>query len=81
MAELRDVMVRMPEGMLQKIDRIAASEKQSRSEFMCDAVDVYIAGCCPGTALEDMKRGYEEMADINLSLAEEGLRAEMAGRD
>jgi CopG family transcriptional regulator/antitoxin EndoAI len=31
--------------------------------------------------VESMKKGYQEMASINLTLAEEGLYADMAGQE
>ena len=40
---------------------------------MREAMDAYLSGRRHQALLESMKRGYEEMAAINLSLAEEGL--------
>ena len=73
MDEIKRIMVSVPEQMLADIDRFAASGRQSRSEFVREAMDAYLSGRRHQALLESMKRGYEEMAAINLSLAEDGL--------
>ena len=81
MAGLKQIMIHVPEKMLADIDAFAANDNRSRDEFFCAALDVYIEGCKHRAMLEGMKRGYEEMAAINLSLAEEGLRSEFTGQN
>ncbi|MGL6016839.1 MAG: CopG family ribbon-helix-helix protein [Selenomonadaceae bacterium] len=80
MTELKRVMISIPDEMLEEIDSFAATEKLSRSQFFRDAMGNYIEDCKHRAFVENMKKGYEEMAVINLTLAEEGLFAEMAGR-
>lgn len=80
MMELKQVMIRIPEKMLEDIDTFAASDNRSRDELVCEAMDTYIEDCKHRAMVEGMKRGYEEMAAINLSLAEEGLLSEMNGQ-
>lgn len=81
MTELKRIMISIPERMLEEIDSFAATEKLSRSQFVRDAMGNYIEDCKHRAFIENMKRGYEEMAAINLTLAEEGLFAEMAGHE
>ena len=73
MGELRQLTICLPEGMLEKIDRLAARQQYSRSELVYEAMDAYITRYEHEMMLECMRRGYQEMAPINLSLAEEGL--------
>ncbi len=73
MGEQRQLVICVPEGMLEKIDMLAARQRHSRSELVYEAMDAYITRYEHEAMLECMRRGYEEMAPINLSLAEEGL--------
>jgi len=81
LTELRRVMISIPDQMLEEIDSFAATEKLSRSQFFRDAMGNYIENCKHQAFVESMRKGYEEMAVINLTLAEEGLYEEMTGRE
>jgi CopG family transcriptional regulator/antitoxin EndoAI len=81
MAELRRIMISIPDNMLEQIDTIASIEKLSRSQFVRDAMGIYIEDHRHRAFVESMKKGYQEMASINLTLAEEGLYADMAGQE
>jgi CopG family transcriptional regulator/antitoxin EndoAI len=69
-------MISIPNTLLQEIDTIAALEKMTRSQFMRDATRLFIEDRRKKAALENMRKGYQEMAAINLALAEEGLFAD-----
>ncbi len=71
MMELKRVTVSVPEGVLAEIDTFAAKQHWSRDEFFCEAAGAYLESCRHRERVEYMKRGYEEMAAINLSLAED----------
>ena len=73
------IMVSFPEQTLADIDMFAAQGKQSRNDFVREAIDAYLTGCRHEELVESMKRGYEEMASINLSLAEENLWQDWSG--
>ncbi len=73
MADDKRIMVTLPASLVSEIDGIAESTKANRSQFLREAAQRY---------LEDLKReqlrqrlieGYQEMAQLNLTLAEEGL--------
>lgn len=81
MSELRRVMISVPNQMLEEIDSFAATEKLSRSQFVRDAMGSHIENCKHQALIESMRKGYEEMAGINLALAEEGLYSETVGRE
>jgi len=72
-AELRRIMISIPNALLQEIDGIIAMDKLSRSQFVRDAMRLYIEERKRKAVRDMMKKGYQEMAVINLTLAEEGL--------
>lgn len=76
MAELKRIMISIPNSLLQEVDGIVAMDKLSRSQFIRDAMRLYIEDRKRKAVREKMKRGYQEMAVINLSLAEEGAVAD-----
>lgn len=76
MAELKRVMISVPGSLLEEVDNIAVLTKQSRSQLIREAVRGYVAQRKRKAMIASMKRGYQEMAEINLALAEEGLYAD-----
>jgi CopG family transcriptional regulator/antitoxin EndoAI len=66
-------MISIPNTLLQEIDGIIAMDKLSRSQFVRDAMRLYIEERKRKAVRDMMKKGYQEMAVINLALAEEGL--------
>lgn len=76
MAELKRIMISIPNSLLKEIDGIVAMEKLSRSQFVRNAMCLYIEDRKRNAIIESMRKGYQEMAAINLSLAEEGLYAD-----
>ncbi|SDF12016.1 CopG family ribbon-helix-helix protein [Sporomusa acidovorans] len=77
MAELRRIMISIPNALLQEVDGIIAMDKLSRSQFVRDAMRLYIEDRKRKAVRDMMKKGYQEMAVINLTLAEEGLLADV----
>ncbi len=73
MAELRRIMISIPNSLLQEVDGIIAMEKLSRSQFVRDAMRLYIEDRKRKAVRDLMRKGYQEMGMINLTLAEEGL--------
>lgn len=76
MAELKRIMISIPNSLLQEIDGIIAMEKLSRSQFVREAMRIYIEERKRKAVRDMMRKGYQEMAVINLTLAEEGLTAD-----
>ena len=76
MPELKRIMVSLPESIVAEIDGIVSIEKVNRSELIREVILLYIAERKRQTLREQMKRGYVEMAQINLNLAIEGVTAE-----
>lgn len=76
MAQVKRVMISLPEYLLSEIDCIAAAENLNRSEFVREAMLLYIKERKRRLLREQMKKGYIEMAKINLALAIEQHRLE-----
>lgn len=76
-AELRRIMISIPNALLQEVDGIIAMDKLSRSQFVREAMRLYIEERKRKAVRDMMKKGYQEMAVINLTLAEEGLLADV----
>lgn len=76
MPRVKRIMISLPESLLDEVDDFAELEQRNRSEFIREAMKLYIAERRRRTLREQMKNGYQEMARINLSLAEENYDAE-----
>ncbi len=77
MAELKRIMISIPNSLLQEVDGFIAMEKLSRSQFVREAMRLYIEERKRKAVRDLMRKGYQEMAVINLALAEEGLSADV----
>ncbi len=76
MAESKKIMISLPNSLLEQVDLIAAMEKKNRSQFIREAMKLYIKEREKRQIREKMKKGYLEMAKLNLSLAEVGLESD-----
>lgn len=77
MGENKRILVSLPESLLNEVDLFAAMEKRNRSEFIREAMILYIKELKKMQIREKMKKGYLEMAAINQEFAELGLAAEV----
>lgn len=73
---MRRIVVSLPDSLLAEVDGIVAAENSSRSELVREAMRLYIAERKRRRLREQMKKGYLEMAKINLALAVEQHRLE-----
>lgn len=73
MAELKKILVSLPDSLLREVDEIVSIEKKNRSEFIREAMKLYIRERHRLEIREKMKKGYEEMARINRELTEIGF--------
>ncbi len=71
MDNLKRVMVSLPESLLDEVDWLVQQESWNRSQFIREAMKLYLADLRRRELREEMKRGYEEMADFNLQVAHE----------
>jgi len=75
-AECKRIVVSLPDSLLKEIDNAVCLEQCNRSEFVRKAMKFYIREIKRINFIENMKKGYQEMTEINLALAEIGLTAE-----
>lgn len=76
MPATKRIMISLPESLLEEVDWIVSLEKRNRSEFIREAMKMYLAERKRRALREQMKRGYLEMAQINLGLAAENFNLE-----
>lgn len=74
MATNKKIVVSLPETLLEEFDElIECKANKNRSEFIREAVILYIKERKRKAMIELMKNGYEEMGAINSELAECGI--------
>ncbi len=71
MSQVKRIMISLPDSLLEEVDGIVAAEQLNRSQFIREAMKRYIAERKRRLLREQMKIGYMEMAQINLSLVME----------
>ncbi|HSH34796.1 CopG family transcriptional regulator [Schnuerera sp.] len=77
MAETKRIMVSLPNSLLKEVDFIVSMEKKNRSEFVKEAMKLYIREKRRVEVSQRLKDGYVEMSKINLALAEIGFEQDM----
>lgn len=77
MGNLKRVMISLPNSLLQEVDVIVQQENGNRSQFIREAMQLYIAERQKKEIREKMKQGYIDMAEINLELANSGFAADL----
>lgn len=78
MAANKKILVSVPEGLLDELDRISRQQNKNRSQLMRSALKQYILQQHKIEMRERLIAGYQEMAEINLEWAELALPAENA---
>lgn len=68
-----EISVTLPDLLVEEMDSLASSLNRSRSEFISLAVKKYIEETRKIELKEQMKKGYLEMGEINLELAQDSL--------
>ncbi|MEW5785439.1 MAG: ribbon-helix-helix protein, CopG family [Bacillota bacterium] len=76
MAETKRIMISLPHNLLTEVDGIVAVEKRTRSEFIREAMKLYLQERKKRQIRERMQKGYLEMAKLNLTLSKEAIYAE-----
>lgn len=71
-----EVLIRLPQQFVKELDGYAELEKVNRSEFIYRATKMYLRERKKRQIRESMRRGYMEMAKINLAIASEAMQAE-----
>jgi CopG family transcriptional regulator/antitoxin EndoAI len=76
LARTKRIMISLPHNLLQEVDGVVEMEKRTRSEFIREAMRLYLQERKKKQIREQMQEGYMEMARLNLALANEAISAE-----
>lgn len=76
MAAAKKVELELPESLLIEVDSIAKKDNISRNELLEHAMRFYIEEREKRALRSEMIKGYQEMAELNLKIAEEFFCAE-----
>lgn len=72
----QEILVSLPQSLLLEIDGFVKREKVDRDELIYQATKKFLSERKKMHVIESMRRGYMEMAKINLSIASEAFHAE-----
>jgi CopG family transcriptional regulator/antitoxin EndoAI len=72
LAQTKRIMISVPNKLLEEVDQVVQESNGNRSQFIREAVHWYILHKKRAVLREQLKNGYQNMAAINLLLAEEG---------
>jgi CopG family transcriptional regulator/antitoxin EndoAI len=79
MSENKKIVVSLPESLLEEFEEVLdCKSTKSRNVFIREAVISYIKERKKANMRELMKKGYEEMADLNSEIAEYGISCDCA---
>lgn len=70
------IVVTIPHNLLQEVDGVVERERLNRSQFIREAMKLYLKERKRRLIRESMQKGYMEMANINLNIASEAFVAE-----
>mgnify|MGYP000080404083 CR=1 FL=1 len=76
MAAVKKVLITLPESLLHEVDSLASMDNITRSECVREAMRYYLAERKKAEIRESLIRGYQEMAALNLVVAEEFTAAD-----
>lgn len=76
MGQNRKILISIPDNLLEELDNMVSNEKTNRSMLIREAMNLYIKEKHKIELRDKMRIGYEEMAEINLRLAEDCLGAD-----
>ena len=72
----RKVLISLPDALVRQADAAALAEGVTRSALVREALCQYLSRKHMLESREQMRKGYEEMARINIAWAQTGLRAD-----
>ncbi|MBE7051474.1 MAG: ribbon-helix-helix protein, CopG family [Ruminococcaceae bacterium] len=76
MARQKKILISLPDSLLDEADSMAYSQNVNRSEFIREAMKLYIKEKKEAEIVRKLKKGYEEMAEINLEYSDFCLEAD-----
>lgn len=69
LSEQKKILVSLPDALLREVDDFIKCERLNRSEFVREAMKLYIKEKKRVRINEQMKKGYTQMGKINLEYA------------
>lgn len=72
MGDGRKITITLPAELLAAVDGIVQQEKRKRSQVICDALWGHLEYRRRQALRQQLVRGYQEMGQLNLRLAEDG---------
>ena len=76
MAQFKEIVISLPDSLLEEVDRIACDQRIDRNEAVALAMRLYVRQQNKRKLREDMELGYRQMAEINLELSQFCLEAD-----
>ncbi len=73
MSQFKEVLITLPDYLVDEIDKLAEKENKNRSDIVRDVMKSYLGEKHKRELKAELARGYQEMAKINLSIAQECL--------
>jgi CopG family transcriptional regulator/antitoxin EndoAI len=73
MSESKKLVISLSDTLCSEFDEALKQDCKKRSEFIREAIILYIEEKKKIHLIEEMKNGYMEMAELNLQLCEMGL--------
>ena len=70
MAVLKKILVTLPDNLLEEVDYAVTEDNVNRSEFVREAMRMYLKERKKVQMREKLRKGYMEMTEINLKLSE-----------
>lgn len=67
----KKIIVSVPENLLAEMDQMGVAESKNRSEIIREAIKLYLGERRKKLLKEQLRKGYIEMGDINIKIAEE----------
>ena len=76
MAQQKKILISLSDSLLSEVDLLAHAQNVNRSEFIREAMKLYIKERKKIERCEQMKDGYVKMSNINLEIAEQCIYAD-----
>ena len=78
MSNRKKIITSLPESLLEQVDSIVKEDHKNRSELIREALVLYLTDRRKKQIRREMVEGYQKMGDLNQSLSEDGIDADLA---
>ncbi|MDD2216050.1 MAG: ribbon-helix-helix protein, CopG family [Eubacteriales bacterium] len=78
MSNRKKIITSLPESLLEQVDSIVKEDHKNRSELIREALVLYLTDRRKKQIRREMVEGYQKMGDLNQSLSEDGIGADLA---